>query len=75
MNKWVAGLEQTQAAHKIIMEISLLIMEKSWNNHGIWILNFCGNPDSVLFCFIEYEPRCEKTGFLAHLSRRLMVSL
>ena len=24
-----------EAAHKIIMEISLLIMEKSWNNHGI----------------------------------------
>ena len=33
-----------EAAHKIIMEISLLIMEKSWNNHGILILNFCGNP-------------------------------
>ena len=27
------------------MEISLLMMEKSWNNHGILILNFCGNPD------------------------------
>ena len=27
------------------MEISLLIMEKSWNNHGISIWNFCGNPD------------------------------
>ena len=37
--------KRTKAAHKIIMEISLLIMEKSWNNHGIWILNFCGNPD------------------------------
>ena len=35
---------KTKAAHKMIMEISLLIMEKSWNNHGIWILNFCGNP-------------------------------
>ena len=34
-----------EAAHKIIMEISLLIMEKSWNNHGILISNFCGNPD------------------------------
>ena len=33
-----------KAAHKIIMEILLLIMEKSWNNHGILILNFCGNP-------------------------------
>ena len=33
-----------EAAHKIIMEISLLIMEKSWNNHGILILDFCGNP-------------------------------
>ena len=33
-----------EAAHKIFMEISLLIMEKSWNNHGILILNFCGNP-------------------------------
>ena len=37
--------KKTKATHKIIMEISLLIMEKSWNNHGIWILNFCGNPD------------------------------
>ena len=34
-----------EAAHKIIMEISLLIMEKSWNNHGILISNFCGNPE------------------------------
>ena len=34
-----------EAVHKIIMEISLLIMEKSWNNHGILISNFCGNPD------------------------------
>ena len=33
-----------EAAHKIIMKISLLIMEKSWNNHEILILNFCGNP-------------------------------
>ena len=33
-----------KARHKIIMEISLLIMEKSWNNHGILILDFCGNP-------------------------------
>ena len=30
--------------HKIIIEIPLLIIEKSWNNHGILILNFCGNP-------------------------------
>ena len=41
MNKW-------EAAHKIIMEILLLIMEKSWNNHGNLISNFCGNPDE---CF------------------------
>ena len=34
-----------EAEHKIIMEISLLIFKKSWNNHGILILNFCGNPD------------------------------
>ena len=27
----MAGLKQTQAAHRIIMEISLLVMEKSWN--------------------------------------------
>ena len=47
VNKWMAGLKQTLAANKIIMEISLLVMEKSWNNHGIWILNFCGNPDQV----------------------------
>ena len=33
-----------EAGHKIIMEISLLNMEKSWNNHGILILNICGNP-------------------------------
>ena len=33
-----------EAVHKIFLEISLLIMEKSWNNHGILILNFCGNP-------------------------------
>ena len=31
MNKWVAGLKQTQTARKMIMEISLLVMEKSWN--------------------------------------------
>ena len=34
-----------EAAYKLIMEISLLIMEKSWNNHGILISNFCGNPE------------------------------
>ena len=28
----------------MIMEITLLIMEKSWKNHGILFLNFCGNP-------------------------------
>ena len=33
-----------EAANKMLMEISLLNMEKSWNNHGILILNFCGNP-------------------------------
>ena len=32
------------AAYKIIMEITFLIMEKSWNNHGILFSNFCGNP-------------------------------
>ena len=40
-----------EAAHKIIMEISLLIMEKSWNNHGILILNFCGNPAMATYSF------------------------
>ena len=54
MNKWLAGLKQTQAVHKIIMEISLLVMEKSWNNHGIWILNFCGNPDK---CKTSFDKR------------------
>ena len=32
--------------HLIVMEITLLIMEnhgKSWKNHGIVFLNFCGN--------------------------------
>ena len=33
-----------EATNKIIMEISLSIIEKSWNNHGIFILNFYGNP-------------------------------
>ena len=28
-----------EVAHKLIMDISLLIMEKSWNNHGILIVN------------------------------------
>ena len=37
-----------EAAHQIIMEISLLIMEKSWNNNGILISNFCGNPDRLI---------------------------
>ena len=32
--------------NKIVMEITLLIMEKSWKNHGIVFLNFCGNPES-----------------------------
>ena len=36
-----------EVAHKLIMEISLLIMEKSWNNHGILIVNLCGNPETV----------------------------
>ena len=55
----MAGLKQTLAAHKIIMEISLLIMEKSWNNHGIWILNFCGNPVSVT---LDYRVQCLRVG-------------
>ena len=29
---------------KMVMEITLLIMEKSWKNHGIVFLNICGNP-------------------------------
>ena len=31
----------------MIMEITLLIMGKSWKNHGILFLNFCGNPDDI----------------------------
>ena len=31
----------------MIMEITLMIMEKSWKNHGILFLNFCGNPEKV----------------------------
>ena len=42
-----------KAAHKIIMEISLLIIEKSWNNHGILISNFCGNPDFHIMYVIQ----------------------
>ena len=43
-----------EAAQKIIMEIPSFIMEKSWNNHGILILNFCGNPaDSVIIIIIS----------------------
>ena len=43
-----------KARHKIIMEISLLIMEKSWNNDGILILDFCGNPDDTS-CNVLYK--------------------
>ena len=50
---------RSEVAHKLIMEISLLIMEKSWNKHGILIVNLCGNP--VLW--------------LADLSRRLVGEL
>ena len=42
-----------EAAHKIFMEISLFIMEKSWNNHGILILNFCGNPEQVFLHYLK----------------------
>ena len=34
-----------EAMHQKVMEITLLIMKKSWKNHGIVFLNFCGNPD------------------------------
>ena len=50
LKKAKVGINGTlEAAHKIIMEISFLIMEKSWNNHGIMIFNFCGNPDKRNF--------------------------
>ena len=42
-----------KATYKIIMEISLLIMEKSWNNHGILILNFSGNP--AFICSVDHS--------------------
>ena len=45
-----------EVAHKLILEISLLIMEKSWNNHGILIVNLCGNPDYPLLQFHQYQP-------------------
>ena len=32
------------AAREMIMEITILILEKSWKNHGILFFNFCGNP-------------------------------
>ena len=32
---------------KMIMEITLLIMEKSWKNHGILFLNSSGNPEDI----------------------------
>ena len=47
----------------MIMEITLLIMEKSWKNHGILFLNFCGNPvlnNDLLYCksgISEFEPQ------------------
>ena len=46
------SVEDTEDATKrggwmlCIMEITLFIMEKSWKNHGILFLNFCGNPAS-----------------------------
>ena len=49
-----------EVAHKIIMEISLLIMEKSWNNHGILISNFCGNPERTL---VPEWDTCSLYGF------------
>ena len=33
--------------HKIVMEITLLIMETSWKHHGNVFLNFCGNLVNV----------------------------
>ena len=39
---------RSEVALKLIMEISLLIMEKSWNNHEILIVNLCGNPVLIL---------------------------
>ena len=36
---------EVRAMHKIIMEITFLIMENHGKGHGIAFSNFCGNPD------------------------------
>ena len=43
----------------MIMEITLLIMEKSWKNHGILFLNFCGNPDINIINLLNILSECE----------------
>ena len=39
----------------MIMEIALLIMEKSWKNHGILFFNFCGNPELMLIFLYNFH--------------------
>ena len=46
------------AIHQIVMEITLLIMEKSWD----CVLIFCGNPDpdqlaSVIWIYIVFKTK------------------
>ena len=55
MNRWEVG------GHALkIMEISLMIMEKSWNNHGILIWNSCGNPAYMNHGYLKFHPTPSK---------------
>ena len=53
------------SAREIIMEITILILEKSWKNHGILFFNFCGNPDGNTTDISKME--LDKVTFLDQL--------
>ena len=51
--------------HYIVMEITFFGHGKSWKNHGIVFLNFCGNNakfGGILFCK-QYRSRSGSTLF------------
>ena len=51
------------------MEITLLIMEKSWKNHGILFLNFCGNPDLGIDSSTDLDDRYSNLFQNAYINR------
>ena len=56
----------------MIMEITLLIMEKSWKNHGILFWNFCGNP--VLLPEIQESVQFIMIGVLRVKAKAVFIS-